>query len=332
MRWEATNASTTQLMGAIGSWDDELFTEIGVSRLLVGEVSDSGERVGAVGASEALSAGIHRSTQVISVASHDTASAVVAVPALTADFAYISSGTWSLVGVELPSPLVTVEGMHAGFTNERGIDGTVRYLRNVMGFWLLQQVIAEFQRRSYHLSPAELSLASESVPPFSFLIDAEDELLLGQGDMCGRIAVLARQTSGSVPERPEEFARCIFDSLAVSYRRCIRWLAANALQSIEMIHIVGGGSLNEQLCQLTADACSLPVYAGPTEAAAIGNGLMQLRALGLGPSDRWEMRRLVAQSLPPKQYLPNYGRSEEWERAEGIVDRVRSSRRKAERS
>ncbi|MGC8466483.1 MAG: rhamnulokinase, partial [Acidimicrobiales bacterium] len=157
MRWETTNASTTDLMGLDGSWDDGIFSEMALPRSLVGDLSVAGARVGTIRAAEALNFGVVASTPVTSVASHDTASAVVAVPASTEHFAYISSGTWSLIGVELRSPVISQEGMRAGFTNELGIDGTVRYLRNVMGFWLLQQVLAELAMGSSPLAVSELS-------------------------------------------------------------------------------------------------------------------------------------------------------------------------------
>ena len=327
MTWETTNASTTQLMGLSGTWDDEVFSEAMLPRSLVGDPSLAGERIGEVCAPEALNLGVAASMLVTSVASHDTASAVLAVPASTERFAYISSGTWSLIGLELAGPVISREGMRAGFTNERGIDGTVRYLRNVMGFWLLQQVLAESALGSTPLEVSELSQASESVPQFSYAVDAEDPLLLGQGDMRGRLARLSRETCGRTPERLEEFARCIFDSLALAYRRNLHLLRTLTDRGIDVVHIVGGGANNDLLCQLTADACELPVLAGPVEAAALGNGLVQLRSLGLGPQDRWEMRNLVRHSMSLREYLPTPGCEAAWQEAEVLIE----ARRRLER-
>ncbi|MGC8465677.1 MAG: FGGY-family carbohydrate kinase, partial [Acidimicrobiales bacterium] len=169
---------------------------------------------------------------------------------------------------------------------------------------------------------SELSRAAESVPQFSYLVDAEDRILLGQGAMRGRLARLSLETCGRAPARPEEFARCIFDSLALAYRRNLRLLRTLTNRSIDVVHVVGGGANNDQLCQLTADACELPVLAGPVEAAALGNGLVQLRALGLGPADRWEMRGLVRRSMPPREFLPTRGFEAEWERAESLIEAI----------
>jgi rhamnulokinase len=227
----------------------------------------------------------------VAVASHDTASAVAAVPASGPDFAYISSGTWSLVGMELPAPVLTEESRQANFTNEAGLDGTIRYLRNVTGLWLLQ----ECRRHWGPAGPAPDALLAEAAAaePLRFVIDADDPVFTPPGDMPSRIATWLANRGLPGPSSPAEVVRCVLDSLAIAYRRAL--LAAQTLSGrhADVVHVVGGGSRNHLLCQLTADASGLPVMAGPAEATALGNVLVQARALGAGPGSLEEMRQLL---------------------------------------
>ena len=321
--WEITNASTTQLLDLRRRWDDELFERFSIPRHLVGELTHPGQVLGPVIAPSALAAGVSPSTQVIAVASHDTASAVLAVPAVDGNFAYISSGTWSLVGVELFEPLIDHDAFEAGYTNELGAFGRTRFLRNVMGFWLLQEVIREYALEGQEFDASTLTREAESIAPRIFLVDAESDELLATGDMRGRLAAQCVRLGTSVPVSAAEFTRCIMDSLALAYRRAIRGISSVTGIRVDAVHIVGGGAMNDVLCQLTADACAVPVHAGPVEAAAIGNALMQLEGLGkIGP-DLGAMRRLVASSFPAVLFEPRVSDAASWTEAEAVLDAYR---------
>jgi sugar (pentulose or hexulose) kinase len=292
---EVTNASTTGLLAAGGGgWDESLLSLAGVSADLFPPLRAPGSAGGVISPSVGVAAG----TPVTVVASHDTASAVAGVPG-AGNFAYISCGTWSLVGVELPAPVVSEESYAAGFTNEIGVDGTVRYLRNVMGLWLLQECMREWSRPL----PELLAGAAEAEAGRS-VIDATDPVFLPPGDMPARIAAACAAAGQPVPANPVEMTRCILDSLAVAYRRAIDDARRLAGVRVDVVHMVGGGAQNELLCQLTADACGLPVLAGPVEAGALGNVLVQARALGAVGPDLASMRALVRETQPIVRYEP----------------------------
>ncbi len=314
--WERTNASTTQLLNRQRRWDDELFDTLGLPRHLVGELTEPGTVLGTVTSPTALAAGVSPNTRVIAVASHDTASAVLAVPARDRNFAYISSGTWSLVGVELDEPLIDRDAFDAGFTNELGAFGRTRFLRNIMGFWLLQEVIREFAAEGEEHDAAALTAQAAQVAPRRFLVDAESHELLVTGDMRGRLQASCRRLGTDVPVTAAEFTRCILDSLALAYRRAIRGISRVTGVRVDVVHVVGGGALNELLCQLTADACGVSVQAGPVEAAALGNALMQFQGLGVVEPDLAAMRDLVATSFPTKGFDPHPGDEGAWAKAE----------------
>ena len=317
--WEVTNASTTQLLTRAREWDDELMARFSLPRQLVGPLVAPGVTLGRVTSPRALAAGVPASTKVITVASHDTASAVAAVPAADRNFAFVSSGTWSLVGVELDRPLIERDAFEAGYTNELGAFGRTRFLRNVMGFWLLQEVIREFALEGHHDDAATLSEQAAALAPRQFLVDAESDELLGPGDMRGRLAAQCARTGARVPVTPAEFTRCIVDSLALAYRRAIRGISRVTGVRVDTIHIVGGGALNALLCQLTADACTITVQAGPVEAAAIGNALMQFHGLGLLADDPVAMRHVVATSFPSRHFTPRADAAAQWDAAEARV-------------
>jgi rhamnulokinase len=249
--------------------------------------------------------GADRPIDVINVASHDTASAVVAVPASNANFAYISCGTWSLVGVELESPVLSDEARRAGFSNERGVEGTYRFLHNVMGLWTLQESIRTWELRAGSIDVGELVARSEREEVLRSVIDINDESFLPPGDMPARIARLCRASGEPVPETPEQFTRCILDSLALAYRRAVNRAQELSGLHVDAVHIVGGGVNNKLLCQLTADACGLEVVAGPVEAAAIGNVLVQAGALGVVDGERWALRHFLQQTSHVDAYRPN---------------------------
>lgn len=298
---EVTNASTTQLLDVRSrTWAAGLAARLGIPSRLLGPLRQPGDVLGPVLPG---TDGLPESLQVLAVASHDTASAVVAVPAdmdrTGRGFAYISCGTWSLAGVELAGPVLSEESMLANFTNEAGIDGTVRYLRNIMGLWLLQECLRVWE------TPLEpLLAAAAGLPRLRAVIDPDDAAFAAPGDMPGRIAAACRATGQPVPAGPAETVRCILDSLALAHRRVIGQAQRLSGVTVDAIHMVGGGSRNELLCQLTADACGLQVIAGPAEAAAVGNILVQARALGSAPAGLDGMRALVRSTQPLRRYLP----------------------------
>ncbi|WP_433078630.1 rhamnulokinase [Dactylosporangium sp. CA-052675] len=293
---ELTNASTTGLLAAGGGsgWSPGLLSLAGVDAALFPPLRAPGTLAGTIKTSVGVSPG----TPVTVVASHDTASAVAGVPG-AGNFAYISCGTWSLVGVELPAPVLTRDSYEAGFTNEIGVDGTVRYLRNVMGLWLLQECM-----REWSLPLAGLLAGAAAAPGGRSVVDATDPAFLAPGDMPARIAAACRAAQQPVPSTPAEMTRCILDSLALAYRRAIDDARRLAGVTVDVVHMVGGGALNTLLCQLTADACGLPVLAGPVEAGALGNILVQARALGVLDPDLAAMRDLVRSTQPIVRYTP----------------------------
>jgi len=302
---ERTNASTTGLVDvATGRWDDDLIARLGLPRRILPELVDAGTPIGFLLPGVAAEIGIDPATAVTAVGSHDTASAVLAIPASGDDFAYISCGTWGLVGVELERPELSEAGRLANFTNEGGVDGTVRYLHNVMGLWLLSESVREWERSEPTISlPALLAAASAVDAPVA-VFDANDPRFLAPGDMPGRIAAWCRENHAPVPQSHAEFARSIIESLAAAFVDAVRAASTLSGRTVSVIHIVGGGSQNELLCQLVADRSGLPVQAGPVEATAIGNVLVQARAAGLVDGSRAALRSLVAAAFPPIAYTP----------------------------
>jgi len=290
---ERTNASTTQLYDVRArDWAYKLAERVGVPSRVLPKLWEPGDTIGS-----------YDGTPVIAVGSHDTASAVVSVPTETERFAYISSGTWSLVGLELEAPVLTEEARLANFTNEGGVDGRIRFLRNVMGLWILQ----ECQRVWQDDLPRLLGEAA-AAPPFALLIDPDAPEFLAPGDMPARI--------GNAPKGV--IVRCVLESLALAYRRTLRSAQELADRPVDVLHVIGGGSQNELLCQLTADACGLPVLAGPVEASALGNVLVQARALGEPLPDLAAMRALVRSTHRLRRYTPQ-GKPADWDAAESRV-------------
>ncbi|MFI6095853.1 rhamnulokinase family protein [Lentzea sp. NPDC051213] len=282
---EYTNATTTGLIDVrTGQWSAELTRDLPTG--LLPALRHPGDH-----------AGMHDTTPVIAVGSHDTASAVVAVPAENDRFAYISCGTWSLVGVELRAPVLTEESRAANFTNEGGVDGTIRYLRNVMGLWLLQESLRCWNA---DLEP----LLRDAADAKGTLFDANDPVFLPPGNMPARIQQWCREHGRRVPQARAEVVRSILDSLAVAHRDAVADAQRLSGKEVEVVHIVGGGSRNELLCQLTADACGLPVVAGPAEATSLGNVLVQARAAGAAHGTLADLRALVRQSQQLRRYLP----------------------------
>jgi sugar (pentulose or hexulose) kinase len=305
---EVTNASTTALLDVSArKWATGIMAGAGIDPRLFPALRQPGDVIGPItvpgveGGSEAGLGGSLEGVPLIAVGSHDTASAVVAVPVDGPDFAYISSGTWSLVGMELSAPVLSDASRDANFTNEAGIDGTVRYLRNVTGLWLLQECVRHWGAPD--LEPLLARAAAE--PGLRFVIDADDPVFLPPGDMPGRIASWLSSRGLPAPVTREETVRCVLDSLALAYRRALADAQSLSGRHADVVHIVGGGSRNEWLCQLTADAVGLPVIAGPAEGTALGNVLVQARALGAAPGDLDGMRGLLRASVEPCRYAPS---------------------------
>jgi rhamnulokinase len=246
-----------------------------------------------------------RPPTVVAVGSHDTASAVVAVPAASTRFAYIASGTWSLVGTELPGPVRTEDVQAAGFTNEAGVDGTTRLLRNVMGMWLVQESMRQWQADGLEVSLPELLEDAEALTDLGSVVDPDLPVFLPPGDMPARIAAECARTGQRVPDGPAEVIRCVMDSLADAYRRSVQSLVELTGTPIDVVHVVGGGSQNALLCQLTADATGLPVVAGPVEGSALGNVLVQARAAGVLSGGLAELRAVVSNSFTLREFAPS---------------------------
>ena len=301
---ERTNASTTGLLDvATREWDTELAARLSIPAGLFPTLVEPGTELGGLAASAHRGIG-DTPAVVTAVGSHDTASAIVAVPTTGSNYAYISCGTWSLVGVELESPVLSDASRAANFTNEGGVDGRVRYLHNVMGLWLLTECVRDWERDGTTISlPALLGQASAVTTPVP-VFDADDETFLAPGDMPARVAAWLTAHDLPVPATRPELVRSILESLAAAYARSIRDAAELSGQQVDIVHLVGGGSQNELLCQLTANATQLPVFAGPVEATAIGNVLVQARAQGFVAGDLEALRAIVLKAFPPRRYEP----------------------------
>ena len=300
---ERTNASTTGLLDvSTGSWNATLIDKLSLPRSLFPSLVDPGSRVGLL--RDDLAAEVGAALDVIAVGSHDTASAVVGVPMTEPGAAYISSGTWSLVGVELDRPVLTEESREANFTNEGGVDGKIRYLRNVMGMWLLSESIRTWEREGQTVELTTLLAQAAAITTPVAIFDANHPSLLPPGDMPKRITELCVAAGTAAPDSPPEFARSIVESLAEAYATAIDDAERLSGSKINMVHIVGGGSQNTLLCQLTANRTGRRVLAGPVEATAIGNVLIQGRAAGLVDGELSELRALVARTFPLAEYQP----------------------------
>jgi rhamnulokinase len=302
---ERTNASTTGLVDiATGEWDDGLVARLGIPRTILAELVSAGTTIGPLLPAVATELGITRPFDIVAVGSHDTASAVVAVPAASENFAYISCGTWGLVGVELEHPVLSEAGRLANFTNEGGVDGRVRYLHNVMGLWLLSESVRTWERDGETIDLPTLLAQAGAVTGNVEVFDANDPRFLTTGDMPARIAEWLNERGLAVPRTRAEFVLSIIRSLAAAFADAVKTASELSGKQVDVIHIVGGGSQNTLLCQLTADLCGVPVLAGPVEATAIGNVLVQARAQGFVSGSLESMRSLVASAFHPVRYTP----------------------------
>ncbi len=301
LRTEHTNATTTGLVEVgTGQWSASLLRDLGIAPAMLPPIDQPGEVRGLLRPELATRIGVQATTVVTTVGSHDTASAFVGVPAVDRDVAYVVSGTWSLVGLELDQPIVSPAAFDAGFTNEGGVDGRTRFLRNVGGLWLLQESMRSWAEADAQQDLRELLDAAASVPPGGPTFDVDDDRFIAPGDMPARIAAAV----GRDLVAPATVVRCIIDSLALGYARTIAAATEISGRRVSTIHIVGGGSQNELLCQLTADATGVPVVAGPVEATAFGNVLVQARAIGANSGTLEALRAVVAASTELRRYEP----------------------------
>lgn len=300
---EYTDASTSQLLNPVTKqFEASLLTAAGVSPSIVRPVVMPGTVVGELTDAIVRETGIGK-VPVIAVAGHDTASAVAAVPALDQHFAYLSSGTWSLMGIETEQPIITTESYENNFTNEGGIEGTTRFLKNITGMWLLEQCRKEWERAGRTYSYPEIVQMAEQAVPFRCFVNPDDPCFANPASMSEAIANYCKETGQTVPATDAEFVRCIFESLALRYNEVIQMLIKMAPYPIERLHVIGGGSKNRMLNQFTANAIGMPVIAGPSEATAIGNSMIQARSAGI-VSNRWEMRELIAASIQTETFEP----------------------------
>ncbi|MGW8227228.1 MAG: rhamnulokinase, partial [Anaerolineales bacterium] len=290
---EFSNATTTQLFNpTTGNWATELIVKLGIPSNIFPEIVPPGTNLGR-----------YEGIDVIAPACHDTGSAVAAVPAQTPDFAYISSGTWSLVGLEIDRPILTREALKANVTNEGGVYNTFRLLKNVMGLWILQQCRATWEAEGDAYTYTELVDMAIQSEPFTAIINPNDPVFLSPGDHPQRIRESCRRTDQPIPETPGRIVRCILESLALAYRDVLELAKSVSDRQVSVLHIVGGGAQNHLLNQMTANATGLPVIAGPVEATVIGNAIVQLITLG-EITDLNQARQIVNNLAELKRYEP----------------------------
>jgi rhamnulokinase len=307
---EYTIASTSQLLDPRSKeLDEKLLGSLGLTRQLFGKMVQPGTVIGTLTEEVQKMTGLG-AVPVIAVAGHDTGSAVAAVPAKDEHFAYLSSGTWSLMGIETQEAIINDLSYERNFTNEGGIEGTTRFLKNICGMWLYERCRKEWaasaiamEQAAAALSHPELQGSAMQVEAFRSLINPDDPLFANPASMLEAIRQYCRQTHQAVPETPAEICRCIFDSLAMRYKQVFQWLQEFSSTPLNILHIIGGGSLNQYLNQFTANATGVTVLAGPQEGTAIGNIMLQAKSAGI-VKDIWEMRKIIANSLQLVTYEP----------------------------
>lgn len=312
---EYTILSTGALLNAATrgyAW--ELLEKLQIPARLFGEIVQPGTVLGGILPQVQSETGA-TDAKVMTVASHDTASAVIAVPTTEKDFIYISSGTWSLMGTELESPLINEQSRLMNFTNEGGAAGTIRFLKNIMGLWIIQESRRQWKREGKDYSFAQMEAWAKESPAFRSLINVDHPSFATPGNMPEKIREYCRQTAQPVPETVGEVVRCIYESLALKYRFVAESIQKLMGRNAKVIHVVGGGTKDHFLCQMTADACGIPVAAGPEEATAIGNLMMQTIAAG-ELSGLTDARRVISASFELKHYQPTSDRNM-WDEAYG---------------
>ena len=313
---EYTILSTGALLDAARreyAWD--LIDKLGIPRTLFGTIVQPGTTVGNLLPQVQEETG-KTDLRVVTVASHDTASAVIAVPTAEKDFIYISSGTWSLMGTELPEPLINEGSRAANFTNEGGALGTIRFLKNIMGLWIIQESRRQWKREGKEYSFAQMEEWAKESKALRCFVDVDDPSFATPGNMPEKIRAYCRKTGQYVPETVGEVVRCIYESLAMKYRTVVERMQTLTGRKAKVIHVVGGGTKDKFLSQMTADACGIPVAAGPEEATAIGNLMMQAIAAG-EVADLGQAREVISASFELKHYIPTPERNL-WDEAYGI--------------
>ncbi len=300
---EFTEASTGQLLdAATGDWCYELLDAMSIPRDIFTPIQQPGSLKGRIKSDLGSLLGVG-SVPVIAVATHDTGSAVVAVPAMEGSYAYLSSGTWSLMGVEVDKPVINEKTLEWNYTNEGGVNGTYRLLKNIMGLWIIQECKREWDRRGEVYSYGEMADMAETAAPFQSFIDPDNDAFYSPGQMPQKIQQFCKDSGQKVPETKAEIIRCVFESLAMKYRWSMEKLEEITGKRLDALHIVGGGSQNKLLNQLTANAIARPVICGPVEATATGNLMVQAMALGEVANLR-EIRQVVKNSFPTEDYMP----------------------------
>ena len=306
---EYTIASTAQMIDPrTKEWDADILGELGLAPEKFGRMVMPGDAIGTLTAEVQRLTGLG-AVPVVAVASHDTGSAVAAVPAENDDFAYLSSGTWSLMGIESKEPIIDERSFAMNFTNEGGVEGTVRVLKNICGMWLLERCRAEWPETDY----SEITAEAERAEPFRSVINPDAQCFANPASMTEAIAEYCRRTGQPVPETVGQYARCIFESLALRYRQVTEMLKTLSQHPIERLYVIGGGARNEMLNRFTADATGIPVETGSSESTAIGNVMMQAKHAGVAGSMA-EMRRIIRASLTDsRRYEPADG--DKWQAA-----------------
>lgn len=300
---EYTDASTSQMLNPVTKqFESSLLEAAGVKPSLLRPLVMPGTVMGTLTGGLAEETGIGK-VPVVAVAGHDTASAVVSVPAMNPNFAYLSSGTWSLMGIETEQPIISKASYEYNFTNEGGIEGTTRFLKNITGMWLLEQCRKEWEKGGQTYDYPRIVQMAEEAAGFGSKVNPDHPGFANPASMTEAIANHCRENGHPAPSSHAEYIYCIFNSLAARYKEVLDVLKEMAPFPIEKLHVIGGGSKNRLLNRFTANATGIPVVTGPSEATAIGNCMMQAKAAG-AVSDRWEMRRIIAEAFPPEMYLP----------------------------
>ncbi len=302
-RTEFTFATTSQLYNpSIDNWETTFFETLGIAKSIMQEIVAPSTVIGELTETHQKTTSL-QPTPVVAGATHDTGAAVAAVPATDDDFVYISSGTWSLIGLENPRPIINEKTYQYNLTNEGGVCGNFRVLKNIMGLWLLQECKRQWEAEGEQYSYDELLNLATAATPFRTIVDPNYGRFLNPPDMRETIKEFAIKTGQPAPRNTGEFVRCILESLALSYRQTLDQLKEVSNKEFNRVHIIGGGSQNELLSQFAADATGLPVYTGPIEATAIGTILLQ--AMALNKIDKLtQLRAIVKKSFPLKAYEP----------------------------
>lgn len=300
---EFTIASTSQMMDAqTGGWSEEVLARLGLPKRILTPIIPPGTTVGPLDGAICEELGL-APARVVAVASHDTQSAVAAIPTQEKDFIFISCGTWSLFGTELEKPLINKTSAAMNITNERGVEGTTTFLKNIIGLWLIQESRRQWQREGQEYSYAELEKLALAAKPFQCFIDPDAPEFVPQGNLPRRVREFCEKTGQYVPHTVGEVMRCIYESLALKYRLTFEKIQGCTGKAYREIHVAGGGTKDGLLCQMTADSCGVPVLAGPVEATVLGNLAVQLIASGAIENIR-QARQIIAQSEAVNRYIP----------------------------